>query len=352
LFDGRPLKCRATSPLDVKHLCTFNYDLRSNCSREWVDPSVSLPGVTIAVTNADQGDTDSDSSISLPRANTGGAPQHLLVTLLGDYWLADTARVPAAALVEVMAEFGVSEGNARTALSRLSRRGIVVSERVGRRSEVRLSDVAAKDVSAGAGRIMRFGRENSPWDGRWTLAAFSLPEERRDVRQRLRSRLRWLGFAALFDGLWVCARAPLAELEELFRSHGVESFSVMRVVETSLGRPAIEAWDFSQIHAAYQQFLDHHQGLLERSRAGAIGPTEALVTRTRVMDAWRAFPAMDPALPDELLPENWPRPQARSLFVELYDRLGPLAELRVRQVVEQHRPELAALAVHHTSHAW
>ena len=295
---------------------------------------------------------DSDSSISLPRVKTGGAPQHLLVTLLGDYWLARTASVPAAALVEVMAGFGVSEGNARAALSRLSRRGIVVTERVGRHSHVRLSEVAAEDVSIGAGRIMRFGRESNPWDGRWTLAAFSLPEERRDVRQRLRSRLRWLGFAALFDGLWVCAQAPLSELEELFRWHGVQSFSVMRVVGTDLGRSPIEAWDLTQIHTAYQQFLDDHQDLLERSRAGAIGPAEALVTRTRVMDAWRAFPALDPALPDQLLPEEWPRPQARSLFVELYDGLGPLAEHRARQVVAQHRPELAALAVHHTSQDW
>ena len=295
---------------------------------------------------------DRNGPVSLPRVQAGSAPQHLLVTLLGDYWLAPAASVPASALVQLMAGFGVSEGNARTALSRLSRRGIVVTERRGRHSHVHLSEGAAGDVSTGARRIMRFGRASMPWDGRWTLAAFSLPEERRDVRQRLRSRLRWLGFAALFDGLWVSAHDPLPELEELFRSHGVERFSVLRVLGPSLGRSPIEAWDLSQIHTAYERFLDDHRELLVRSRAGAIGPAEALVTRTRVMDAWRAFPGLDPALPDQLLPEDWPRLRARSLFAELYDELGPLAEHRVRQIVEQHRPELAALAVHHTTRGW
>ena len=40
------------------------------------------------------------------------------------------------------------------------------------------------------------------------------------------------------------------------------------------------------------------------------------------MDAWRAFPWSDPDLPAELLPEAWPRTEARELLVRLYDGLA------------------------------
>ncbi|WP_326709836.1 MULTISPECIES: hypothetical protein [unclassified Streptomyces] len=52
------------------------------------------------------------------------------------------------------------------------------------------------------------------------MAAFSIPEQQRHVRHRVRSYLRWLGFAPLFDGLWVSAHADPAALEPIFRAAG------------------------------------------------------------------------------------------------------------------------------------
>jgi phenylacetic acid degradation operon negative regulatory protein len=54
-------------------------------------------------------------------------------------------------------------------------------------------------------------------------------------------------------------------------------------------------------------------------------------------------------MPAELLPPDWPRSHAQRIFVQIYDRLGPLAELRFREVLARTDPELAALARHHDS---
>jgi DNA-binding transcriptional regulator PaaX len=35
---------------------------------------------------------------------------------------------------------------------------------------------------------------------------------------------------------------------------------------------------------------------------------------------------IDPDLPDQLLPAQWPRDEARAMFVELYDLLAPLEQ--------------------------
>src|SRR5690242_729440 len=68
----------------------------------------------------------------LPRAQAGGRPQHLLVTMLGDYWFERREHLPSAALVDLLAEFDISEAGARAALSRLARRGLLESSKRGR----------------------------------------------------------------------------------------------------------------------------------------------------------------------------------------------------------------------------
>ncbi len=42
-------------------------------------------------------------------------------------------------------------------------------------------------------------------------------------------------------------------------------------------------------------------------------------------------------------------PWTRGLFIGCYDQLGPLAALRVRQIITRYSPELADRAAYHSS---
>lgn len=276
------------------------------------------------------------------------SPQHLLVTLLGDYWQGRAEPLPSAALVHLVGEFGVSGTNARAALSRLSRRGVVEQSRAGRHTLYRLTAPARETVQGSEQRINSFGADVRPWDGEWTIAAFSLPEERRDTRHLLRSKLRWLGLAPLFDGVWTSPHASPQEVLAVLDELAVPRASVIRGRESG-GRPMVDAWDLAALRETYAQFCAGAEPLLVRARRGEVGSTEALVARTRLMDTWRRFPALDPDLPAQVLPADWPRASARALFAELYDLLGPLAELRVRHVVAASDPHLAQLVRFHTT---
>ncbi|MGK5559037.1 hypothetical protein ACSNOI_46315, partial [Actinomadura kijaniata] len=64
-----------------------------------------------------------DGEVRLPRMRNGPRPQHLLLTLLGDYWYGRHDPLPSATLVALLGEFGVSPAAARAALNRLARRG-------------------------------------------------------------------------------------------------------------------------------------------------------------------------------------------------------------------------------------
>jgi phenylacetic acid degradation operon negative regulatory protein len=294
-----------------------------------------------------------DDTSRLPRAQAGSPPQHLLVTFLADYCLRRSARLPSAALVTLAGDFGVTAGSSRAALSRLARRGAVEQSRQGRRTSYALSSAAARVLIRGSRRLVAFARDAEDWDGNWTVVAFSLPEDRRDARHLLRSRLRWQGFAPLYDGMWVSPRAGAAVAAEVVEGLGVPAVTVLRArdeVQVGPGtRLPLHAWDLDEIAAAYREFLDRWTPVVQRLRRGDVSAGEALVVRTRIMDTYRRFPGLDPQLPMRLMPTSWPREHARALFAEAYDWLGPLAEARVRQLVAEHDPDLVAFVSHQTT---
>jgi phenylacetic acid degradation operon negative regulatory protein len=291
--------------------------------------------------------------VDLPRTQTGSQPQHLIVTLFGDYWLGRTEHLPSAGLVALAGEFGVTPTSARAALSRLARRGLLTSSKSGRNTFYGLTGRAECVLREGQARIMSFGRAPArPWDGTWVFVAFSVPEDRRDVRHALRTRLRWLGFASLYDGVWVSPRPVAAESAEVLRDLGVDQATVL---QSSALHPAagaghpLAAWDLAELREMYEHFVARFSPVRARVRGGLVGAAEALVTRTAIMDTWRTFPSLDPDLPPSMLPARWPRDEAREIFADVYDALGPLAEFRFRQVLGEISPDLAGLANHVTT---
>jgi phenylacetic acid degradation operon negative regulatory protein len=278
-------------------------------------------------------------------------PPRLLLTLLGDYWWRRTEPLPSAAIVALLGEFGVSDSAARAALSRLTRNGLLVTSKSGRRTFSRLSSRAAAILDDGARRIFSFGAATSqPWDGTWSLVAFSIPEDNRAARDALRKQLRWLGFAPLYDGLWVSPRDHAAEVIGYLKDLGVSTATAFRATSVpGDGEIPARAWDLTGLRSRYEAFICFAGRLRDTTAAGRVPPPEALIARTRVMDEWRAFPGLDPDLPAELLPAAWPRAEARELFIGCYDLLGPLAARRVRHIITRYSPELAGLAAYHSS---
>jgi phenylacetic acid degradation operon negative regulatory protein len=292
-----------------------------------------------------------------------------LLTLRGDYGGQRTEPLPSAVIVALLAEFGVSDSAARAALSRLTRNGLLVTSRSGRRTFVRLSSHAADVLDDGARRIFSFGAGGTPWDGMWSLVAFSIPEQHRSARDELRKALRWLGFAPLYDGLWVSPRDHADDVIGRLSDLGITTATAFRAtalpaVTVAPADPDVDgatgmagaisdiparAWDLAGLRDRYQEFTAYASLLRDQTQADEISTADALVARTRVMNEWRAFPAMDPDLPDELLPQAWPRAAARELFIACYDLLGPLAARRVRQIICRYSPDLAVRAAYHSS---
>jgi phenylacetic acid degradation operon negative regulatory protein len=284
----------------------------------------------------------------LPRTQIGTTPQHLLMTLLGHYWYGRSEPLPSAALVELLAEFDITTPSARAALNRLARRGLLSASKRGRNTYYGLDDRAVPLINETLRRVVAFGaRQQTPWDGHWTVVAFSVPESRRDVRHAIRTSLGLRGFAALYDGLW-CSPwderdAAIVMLSEL----SVDSATVMRAeIDGRSTVQALSAWDLDAVRREYRAFEEEFSPVLDAVRRGRLTASQALVARTRVMDSWRNFLLVEPGLPVELLPADWPRHRLREFFLELYRSLAPVAIARCQQIIANYSPELAHLVTH------
>jgi phenylacetic acid degradation operon negative regulatory protein len=276
-------------------------------------------------------------SVRLPRQQAGPSPQGLAMTLVADYTVGTRAWLPSAAIVALLGESGVTSAGARTAISRLARRGVLESFREGRHSSYRLTPAAATDLTSGGKWIAPFATRVEPWDECWTLVAFSLPQKESTQRRLLRGQLRWLGFAPLYDGLWVSPDALNPTVKDGLLTVSGGAISVFRASHVEMpiatNRNPIEAWDVATIARHYEEFIQRWQPQLTRVRDGKITGAAAVRARTEIMDTYRRFPLMDPQLPIQLMPSDWPRARAGEAFVAVYDGLAEPAQDHVRAVV-------------------
>jgi phenylacetic acid degradation operon negative regulatory protein len=293
---------------------------------------------------------DEAATVRLPRQQAGSTAQNLALTLVTDYTVRTQAWLPSAALVALLGESGISSGGARTAISRLSRRGVLESSRDGRYSAYRLTPAAAGNLAAGGAWIAGFATAADPWDGYWTLVSFSFPQEEHSQRRALRGQLRWLGFAPMYDALWVSPDAPNETVKERLATMTLGAVTMFRARHVELAtrnsRNPIDAWDITAITRHYDSFIRRWKPQLPRIRSGKITGAAAVRARTEIMDAYRRFPFIDPQLPIELMPAHWPRARAREVFVAVYDGLAEPAQEHVRAVVARYsdspRPDIRA----------
>jgi phenylacetic acid degradation operon negative regulatory protein len=283
--------------------------------------------------------------LDIPRFQVGFPPQHLLLTLLGDYWSSRCEPLPSAALVDLLAEFDVNQSGARAALSRLSIRGLLVGTKDGRNTFYRVADSFRNVLPYGPIHTFAFAKPKSDWDGMWTMVAFTVPEDQRRLRPMLRGRLQSLGFAPLYDGLWVSPHPPDKELDITLQIAPDQSCTVIRAAELPAAKrlSVASAWNLDELGESYDEFITTFRPVFRRIGSGRITPTEALVTRTRATYRWFVFAVTDPDLPESLLPRHWPRAAAHDLFVGLVDGLALLAVERVREIVSKYDPELGKL---------
>lgn len=265
----------------------------------------------------------------------------LLMTVLGEFVLPRDRPVWTSTLVDVLARFDVEEKSARQALARTAAEGWLQADRVGRRVRWALTAPGRRLLTEGAERIYSFGQQDRRWDHRWLVLIASVPEARRELRHRLRTRLSWAGFGSPSPGVWVSPDTSRQhEAQTILRELGLDAGAMSFAAHYgTIGRQesiVTQAWDLDRIAQRYGDFIDEFSGM--RPAAG----DATLVAQTRLVHEWRRFPFLDPQLPCELLPSRWSGTMAAQLFHRRHTEWRPEAQLRWSELARDDREDVAS----------
>lgn len=265
--------------------------------------------------------------------------RQIIVTLFGLYARLEHDWLSVASLIHLMGELGAPPSAVRSSISRLKRRNVLRSLSVDGVAGYTPAGETLDIIAEGDHRIFDAPRARSS-DG-WVLAVFSVPERERDKRHALRTTLVRLGCGAAAPGVWLAPghlatqvqsqveRSGLSEYVELFAAHHL-AFGDMRA-------NVRKWWDLGAIAGAYTAFDNKYRPVLtnlERAdKSGRGRAAEAFAEYIPMLTSWRRLPYLDPGLPLELLPGDWPGIAAGELFGELNSALRAPARRHAMKII-------------------
>ncbi len=279
-----------------------------------------------AVTTAASGELVPANEVVTPPETSAG---RLVVTLYGLYARDGDAWLATASIVRMLGELGVDAPAVRSALSRLKGRGVLINSRHPQGAGHMLSLTTEERIAEGDARI--FAAKRADASTGWVLVAFSVPEVRRAHRHQLRVALGRLGFGTVAPGLWIAPEhlaAPVrADLARLGLAQYVEVFT-STVIDGDLRAKVAQWWDLPALAESYTGFLQRYAHVAESLEAASADPAQAFVDYIPMLTAWRRLPYLDPGLPLEALPAQWPGAAAEQCFHAVDIALRAPAALR------------------------
>lgn len=240
-----------------------------------------------------------------------------------------------AAVVQLMGDLGTDDQAVRSSISRLKRRGVLLSEKRDGVAGYVLSPTTLDVLADGDVRI--FERIRADVADGWLLVVFSVPESEREKRHALRATLTRLGFGTAAPGVWVAPGTLVSETRHALERQRLAGYAQLFAGTYVGGRDARadvrQWWNLDDLDALYSDFLRRFRPVRTASRSAPPTPVEAFQAYVPMLTQWRRLPYRDPGLPLSLLPANWPGETAWELFDELNGALRPLARKHAVSVI-------------------
>lgn len=280
----------------------------------------------------------------------------MIFTIYGDYIRHYGGKIWIGSLIRLLKEFGHNEQAVRAAISRMHKQGWVISSKEGNKSYYYLSKRGIERMEEAAGRIFKL--KPNKWDGKWRMLIYSIPEEKRQIRDELRRELVWSGFGSIANSVWISPNDLTKQVYNLIEKYEITPY--VHYFITNYDGPheyekiIRDCWNIEEINEKYAQFIQTYQQKLadvqRKIQAGKLSNAECFVERTELVHEYRKFLFIDPGLPEELLPNQWLGIEAQSLFAEYYKLLAEPASRFFEEIFQEGNQKVNKDAEHNIFH--
>lgn len=197
---------------------------------------------------------------------------------------------------------GYSKKNFYALLLQLERQKLVARSAMGGEPVVRITPEGITHLVWRYGHVGLLGK---PWDGKWRIAVYDVPEKDRYKREKCRKILERFGFASLHPSVYLSPHAVEDRVRANLANEGIlTSVFFMLGDQSDLGDCRVLAdrlWHLITLAQSYQNLIRRFQivmgqQLLEKKRFGM----------RRIRSDFIRIVAFDPLLPVSLLPQDWP----------------------------------------------
>jgi len=271
----------------------------------------------------------------------GEHTRSMIFTIYGDYIRHYGNKIWIGSLIRLLKEFGHNEQAVRVAVSRMLKQGWVQSEKQGNKSYYFLTKLGESRIEEAANRIFKL--KPNEWDGKWRVLIYTIPEEKRHIRDEFRKELLWSGFGSFSNACWISPNNLEREVKLLIEKYGISDyvdFFVSRYIGPKDNQSLVKkSWDLDQIAEKYESFILQyskkfivHQNMMNQ---GEMSDAACFVQRTKLVHEYRKFLFIDPGLPKELLPPNWNGEIAAILFNKYYQLLAEPASRFFEKVFQE-----------------
>ncbi len=177
-------------------------------------------------------------------------------------------------------------------------------------------------TSSGQGKIVRdfpvLKFQKQKWDHKWRVVIFDIKEIHKYERDRLRDKLKELGFGMLQESVWVTPHDIGRDMREFLeeRNLGATVF-VLEMVDFLAGDRDLlvqKIWKLADLNDSYQKVVEEVKVFLSEVYIELSGRLELptayfkkkmLERAGKIRQGYLLVQLADPCLPKELLPKNW-----------------------------------------------
>ncbi|MFE4811151.1 phenylacetic acid degradation operon negative regulatory protein PaaX [Peribacillus simplex] len=271
----------------------------------------------------------------------GTNTQSMIFTIYGDYIRNYGNKIWIGSLIRLLKEFGHNEQGVRVAVSRMVKQGWIQSEKQGNKSYYFLTDRGVQRMDEAANRIYKM--KPNEWDGKWRILMYTIPEDKRQLRDDLRKELLWSGFGSFSSGCWISPNDLEKQINRLIEKYDIKEYVDFFISEykgPKENQSLVEkSWHLEEIENKYEEFIEKyskqfivHQSIINR---GEMSDADCFVERTNLVHEYRKFLFIDPGLPKDLLPSKWNGNHAALLFSQYYQVLAEPASRFFESVFQE-----------------